>query len=59
VQRGFGGLSLVWEHTGPETFVSHIVTVASLDADSVLVTAGLGEGLRVVIGGAQFVNQVR
>jgi hypothetical protein len=59
VQRGFGGLSVVWEHTAPETFVPHIVTIAPLDADSVLITGGLGDGLRVVIGGAQFVNQVR
>jgi membrane fusion protein, heavy metal efflux system len=59
VQRGFGGLSVVWEHTAPETFVPHIVTVAPLDADNVLVTGGLGDGLRVVTAGAQFVNQVR
>src|SRR5262249_40274029 len=59
VQRGFGNLSLVWEHTAPETFVPHIVTVAPLDADNVLITGGLGDGLRVVTVGAQFVSQVR
>jgi biotin carboxyl carrier protein len=59
VQRGFGNLSIVWEHTAPETFVPHIVTLAPLDADSVLVTGGLGDGVRVVTTGAQFVNQVR
>jgi hypothetical protein len=59
VQRGFGNLSVVWEHTAPETFVPHIVTAAPLDADSVLVTAGLDDGLRVVTTGAQFVSQVR
>ena len=59
VQSGFGNLSVVWEHTAPETFVPHIVTLAPLDADSVLVTGGLGDGARVVTTGAQFVNQVR
>jgi len=59
VQRGFGNLSVVWEHSAPETFVPHIVTVAPLDADTVLVTGGLGDGLRVVTVGAQFVSQVR
>jgi membrane fusion protein, heavy metal efflux system len=59
IQRGFGNLTVVWEHTSPETFVPHIVTVAPLDADNVLVTGGLGDGLRVVTAGAQFVNQVR
>ena len=59
VQRGFGNLSVVWEHTAPETFVPHIVTLAPLDADTVLVTGGLGDGVRVVTAGAQFVSQVR
>lgn len=59
VQRGFGNLPVVWEHTAPETFVPHIVTTAPLDAGNVLVTGGLGDGLRVVTTGAQFVNQVR
>jgi len=59
VQRGFGNLSVVWEHTAQETFVPHIVTLVPLDADSVLVTGGLSDGARIVIAGAQFVNQVR
>jgi biotin carboxyl carrier protein len=59
VQRGFGNLSVVWEHTAPETFVPHIVTTVPLDADTVLVTGGLDDGLRVVTTGGQFVSQVR
>ncbi len=59
VQRGFGNLSVVWEHTAPETFVPHIVTTVPLDADNVLVTGGLADGLRVVTTGAQFISQVR
>jgi biotin carboxyl carrier protein len=59
VQRGFGSLAVVWEHTAPETFVPHIVTVAPLDAENVLVTGGLADGTRLVVAGAQFVNQVR
>jgi hypothetical protein len=59
VQRGFGSLPVVWEHTAPETFVPHLVTVAPLDADNVLITAGLTDGMRLVATGAQFVNQVR
>jgi hypothetical protein len=59
VQRGFGNLAVVWEHTAPETFVPHIVTVVPLDAETVLVTGGLAAATRVVTAGAQFVNQVR
>lgn len=59
VQRGFGNLAVVWEHTAPETFVPHIVTMLPLDADGVLITGGLTDGMRVVAVGAQFVNQVR
>jgi biotin carboxyl carrier protein len=59
VQRGFGNLAVVWEHTAPETFVPHIVTMVPLDAESVIATGGVADGMRLVTGGAQFVNQVR
>jgi multidrug efflux pump subunit AcrA (membrane-fusion protein) len=59
VQRGFGNLAVVWEHTAPETFVPHIVTTVPLDAGRVMATSGLADGMRLVTAGAQFVNQVR
>jgi cobalt-zinc-cadmium efflux system membrane fusion protein len=59
VQRASGNLSVVWEHTAPETFVPHIVTFAPLDAGHVMVTGGLADDMRLVIAGAQFINQVR
>ncbi|HEX4555925.1 MAG TPA: HlyD family efflux transporter periplasmic adaptor subunit [Xanthobacteraceae bacterium] len=59
VQRGFGNLAVVWEHTAPETFVPHIVTTVPLDAGRVMATSGLTDGMRLVTAGAQFVNQVR
>jgi multidrug efflux pump subunit AcrA (membrane-fusion protein) len=59
VQRGFGNLAVVWEHTAPETFVPHIVTTVPLDAGRVMATGGLADGMRVVTAGAQFINQVR
>jgi multidrug efflux pump subunit AcrA (membrane-fusion protein) len=59
VQRGFGNLAVVWEHTAPETFVPHIVTTVPLDAGRVMTTSGLTDGMRLVTAGAQFVNQVR
>jgi biotin carboxyl carrier protein len=59
VQRGFGNLAVVWEHTAPETFVPHIVTTVPLDAGRVMATRGLADGMRIVTTGAQFINQVR
>ena len=59
VVRGPDNLPTVWEHTTPETFIPHVVRTLPLDGERVLVTSHLASGIRVVIDGAAYVNQVR
>jgi hypothetical protein len=59
VTRGAGNMSLVWEHTTPESFVPHPVKVSPLDADRVLVNGDIAPRARIVVDGAALLNQVR
>lgn len=59
VLRGANGQSIVYEHTNAERFVPREVRVEPLDADRVLVMAGLEAGRRVVAQGAELLNQIR
>jgi len=59
VVRAPNGLPQVWEKLGPEKFVAKSVRTQSLDGQRVLVTDGLTEGSRIVVDGAEFINQVR
>ena len=59
VVRAANGLPQVWEKLGPERFSAKAVRTAPLDGQRVLVTDGLAEGQRIVIDGAEFINQVR
>ncbi len=59
VVRGPANLPTVWEHAGPEVFVPHLVRVTPLDAGRVLVAGEVGQGMRLVTGGAAFDNPVR
>lgn len=59
VVRGDHGLSQVWVKSSAENFRPALVRTRPLDGDRVLVTAGLEEGARVVISGAELINQVR
>jgi len=59
VVRGANGLAQVWVKVGPERFKPKTVRTEPLGGAKILVTAGLGTGSRVVISGAEFINQVR
>lgn len=59
VVRGASNLSVVWIKAGAERFVPQPVEVRPLDAETVLVTAGLGADNRVVVEGAALIAQIR
>ncbi|MBK1643611.1 hypothetical protein CKO25_02845 [Thiocapsa imhoffii] len=59
VVRQGGGADQVWVHTSAERFTPRLVRVEPIDAERVLVGAGLTPGERVVILGASLLNQVR
>ena len=59
VLRAGNGQSVVFEHTAAERFVQRIVRVEPLDADRALVLDGLASGKRVVVQGAELLNQIR
>jgi hypothetical protein len=58
VVRGGNGETLVWRHANPERFEARPVRVEPFDATRVLVAAGIGEGVRIVTGGAELINQI-
>ena len=57
--RGANGEDIVWRHTEPERFVATAVKVSSFDGERVLVQSGLKPSERVVVLGAELINQVR
>ncbi len=57
--RSANGQTVVFEHTAAERFEPRIVRAEPLDADRVLILDGLGEGKRVVVQGAELLNQIR
>jgi multidrug efflux pump subunit AcrA (membrane-fusion protein) len=59
VVRGGNGETIVWRHVEPEYFEARPVRTEPFDATHVLVAAGIGEGERIVIRGAELINQVR
>jgi membrane fusion protein, heavy metal efflux system len=59
VVRGPDGLPRVWIKTGPQQFRPQPVRIAPLDGNSVVVVAGLADESRVVVDGAELLNQVR
>lgn len=59
VIRTANGQHVVFEHVGAERFEAREVKVEVLDADNMLVTAGLADGKRVVVQGAELLDQVR
>lgn len=59
VVRGSNGEDVVWQHAGPERFVAAPVKLSSFDGERVLVLRGLEAGQRVVVQGAELINQVR
>jgi hypothetical protein len=59
VLRGANGQTMVFEHSAAERFEPRIVRVEPLDAERVLVLDGLAAGRRVVVQGAELLNQIR
>jgi cobalt-zinc-cadmium efflux system membrane fusion protein len=58
VVRAEGG-SLIYEHVSAERFMGRPVRVAPLDADRMLVEDGIAAGHRVVVQGAELLDQIR
>ena len=59
VLRSANGQTILFEHTGAERFEPRIVRVEPLDADRVIVLDGIASGRRVVVQGAELLNQIR
>lgn len=57
--RAANGVDLVIEKLSAEIFVARVVRVEPLDADTVLVVAGLQAGRRIVAQGAELIDHVR
>jgi len=59
VVRSGNGEAIVWLHAEAERFEPRLVRTQPFDATCVVVAAGVTEGERVVIRGADLVNQIR
>ncbi len=59
VVRSSNGQSVVWAHAEAERFEARVVKTEPIDAERLGVTAGLDPGSRVVVRGAELINQVR
>jgi len=59
VVRASNGQHVVWAHVEAERFEPRVVQSVPLDSDRVGVTAGLKPGSRIVVRGAELINQVR
>lgn len=59
VVRGANGQAIVFEHGNAERFVPREIRVEPLDASRVLAVSGLGPGRRIVVQGAELLNQIR
>jgi cobalt-zinc-cadmium efflux system membrane fusion protein len=59
VVRSTAGEAIVWLHADAERFEPRPVRTQALDATRLIVAAGLKEGERIVVRGADLINQVR
>ena len=59
VVRGNNGEAIVWRHVDPERFEARPVRTEPFDAAHVLVPAGIGDGDRIAVRGAELINQIR
>jgi membrane fusion protein, heavy metal efflux system len=57
--RASNGDSIVWLQSEPEVFTARTVRSMTFDGDRVLIAAGLKPEERVVVRGAELINQVR
>jgi hypothetical protein len=59
IVRAANGQSIVWAHVEAERFEPRVVQSAPLDSQRVGITSGLKPGARIVVRGAELINQVR
>jgi membrane fusion protein, heavy metal efflux system len=59
VVRSSNGDAVVWVHVEPERFEPKPVRTQPFDATRVIVAAGLADGDRIVVRGAELINQIR
>jgi membrane fusion protein, heavy metal efflux system len=59
VLRSANGQTILFEHTRAEIFEPRLVRVEPLDAERVLVLDGIAASKRVVVQGAELLNQIR
>lgn len=59
VVRATNGLAQVWVKVSPERFRAAPVRTLQIDGTRVLLVAGVEGGDRIVIGGAELINQIR
>jgi membrane fusion protein, heavy metal efflux system len=59
VVRNANGEQVVWLHVAAERFEPRSVRTLQLDAQRLLVAAGLNQGDKVVVRGADLINQIR
>lgn len=59
VVRNANGQDLVYEHVSAERFQPRPVRIEPLDGERVLVAAGIAAGQRIVVQGAELLDQVR
>ncbi len=59
VVRSANGESIVWVHTGAERFEARAVRTQPFDATRFIVMDGLAENERIVVRGAELINQIR
>jgi membrane fusion protein, heavy metal efflux system len=59
VVRGGNGEVIVWRHVEPEYFEARPVRTEPFDATHLLVVGGIGNNERIVIRGAELINQIR
>ncbi len=57
--RNANGQEVVYEHVAAERFEQRPVRIEPLDGDRVFVAAGLGQGKRLIVQGAELLDQVR
>jgi membrane fusion protein, heavy metal efflux system len=59
VVRASNGETIVWRHIEPEQFEARPVRTGPLDAERVIIVAGAADGDRIVVRGAEMINQIR
>ncbi len=59
VVRGLNGESVVFEHLEPERFLPRLVRAEPIDGSRTLIRAGVEQGARIVVRGAELLTQIR